>query len=128
VRLASKRSAADVVVEGIAYTVEEIERRTEVALVLAPAGGFGARELTSVMAVEVGRSLLRETQIDWGANGYRSDNELDDLVRYMLRVLQSLVVEPGNPPLRGKALRRLLSRWVAPAVVVQRKVLREHVH
>jgi AcrR family transcriptional regulator len=116
-RLAAAGSGADVVVEGIAFTVEEIERRTEVALVLAPARGLGARELTSAASVEVGRSLLRNSGTDWEAVGYWSDEELDELVRHMLRILQSLVVDPGNPPLRGPALRRYLRRWMGPAVV-----------
>lgn len=116
-RMATSTDPAEVVVEAIAFTVEEIDSRSEVALVLAPARGLGSRELTSVAAVEVGRTLLAGTQVDWRAAGYAGDGELEGLVRHMLRMLQSFVVEPGSPPLRGEALRAYLRRWVGPTVV-----------
>ncbi|HET6953099.1 MAG TPA: TetR/AcrR family transcriptional regulator [Acidimicrobiales bacterium] len=117
-RMAISSDPAEVVVEAIAFTVEEIERRSEVALVLAPARGLGSRELTSVAAVEIGRSLLEGTRVDWRAAGYEDGVELEGLVRHMLRMLQSFVVEPGSPPLRDEALRAYLRRWVGPAVAL----------
>lgn len=116
-RMATSTDPAEVVVEAIAFTVEEIDRRSEVALVLAPARGLGSRELTSVAAVELGLSLLEGTQVDWRAAGYRDEHEREDLVRHMLRMLQSFVVDPGSPPLRGDDLRAYLRRWVGTAVV-----------
>jgi len=116
-RMAISDDPAEVVVEAIAFTVEEIENRTELALVLAPARGLASRELTSAVAVELGRSLLAGTRVDWAAVGYRSEAELDDLVRHMLRMLQSFVVDQGTPPVRGEALRVYLRRWVGPTVV-----------
>jgi AcrR family transcriptional regulator len=107
----------EVVSQGIAFTVEEIERRVEVALVLAPSRGLSSRELTSMYAVDVGRSLLLGSRVDWRAAGYESDDALDGLVRHMLRTLESFVVDPGRPPLRGDELRAYLTRWIGPAVV-----------
>lgn len=110
--------AAHVVVEGIAFTYEEIERRTELALLLSLARASGANELTSRAAVELGRSVLEITAVDWPAAGYESADGLDDLAQFMLRILQSLVLDSGQPtPLRGDYLRTYLRRWVAPAVV-----------
>ena len=39
-----------------------------------------------------------------------------ELVEFMLRIFQSLVIDPGRPPHRGKELRAFLRRWVAPAI------------
>ena len=115
-RIASLPDPAAVVVEGIAFTFEEIERRRELALVLAPDRAPGARPVMSRAAVELGRSVLEATTTDWPAAGYPDDEALDDLARFMLRILQSLLLDPGTPPLRGEHLRAWLRRWVAPAV------------
>ena len=52
---------AEVVVEAIAFTVEEIERRSEVALVLAPARGLGGIGLARAGLQRSGR---RRSQAD----------------------------------------------------------------
>lgn len=49
-------------------------------------------------------------------------DELDRLVEFMLRIFQSLVIDPGRPPHRGKELRAFLRRWVAPAISVNAPV------
>jgi hypothetical protein len=41
---------------------------------------------------------------------------MDGLVEFMLRIFQSLVIDPGHPPHQGKELRGFLRRWVAPAI------------
>jgi hypothetical protein len=38
------------------------------------------------------------------------------LVEFMLRLFQSLVIDPGRPPHKAKELRAFLRRWVAPAI------------
>ena len=114
--LSSVEDPEHAVVEGIAYTLEEIGRRAEVALVLAPPRGPGPREMTSAVTVELGRNVLESAPVDWYAAGYRSADDLDALAEFMLRILQSLVVDPGDPPLTGDRLRAYLHRWVGPAV------------
>jgi AcrR family transcriptional regulator len=115
-RVGALAEAADVVVEGVAYTLEEIDRRTELTLVLSPARGSAQREMTSMVAVELGRSVLEATAVDWAAAGFSSEAERDELAQFMLRMLQSLVLDPGDPPMQGQRLRRYLEAWVAPAV------------
>lgn len=118
--LATMTDAADVVVEGIAFTFEEIERRTELAMVLSPSRALSQREMTSVVAVELGRSVLQTTRVDWAEAGFATDDDLDALASFMLRILQSLVVDPGDPRLEGPDLRAYLRTWVAPAVEARR--------
>jgi AcrR family transcriptional regulator len=115
-RVATSSDPTEVVVEGIAFTFEEIDRRTELALVLAPSRGSGPREITSEVAIEFGRTVLEATSVDWATAGFATGSSLDELVQFMLRILQSLLIEPGDPPLRGDALRAYLRRWVGPAV------------
>jgi hypothetical protein len=38
------------------------------------------------------------------------------MVEFMLRIFQSLVIDPGRPPHRGKELRAFLRRWAAPTI------------
>ena len=63
-----------------------------------------------------GRELMKRSDVDWIAAGY-DEREREELVEYMLRSLQSLVIDPPDPPRTGPALRTYLRRWIAPAVV-----------
>jgi hypothetical protein len=64
-----------------------------------------------------------EAWVAWDVRG-NDDAALGDLVEHLLRVLQSFVIDPGDPPKVGTDLRAYLSRWVAPAVDVQGQVPR----
>ena len=61
------------------------------------------------------RSLLERTAVDWEKAGY-GRAELEELAEFALRVLQSLVLDPGTPRRSGSALRDFLRRWVGPAI------------
>jgi hypothetical protein len=105
------------VVEGIAYTHEQIHRRPDLALLLGSGRG-PTREITSPSSLALGRSILERLPIDWPAAGY-DDATLDELVELMLRTLQSFVVDPGTPPRTPDQLRRYLRRWIGPAVAAR---------
>lgn len=107
---------ADAVVEGIAYTYEQMTERTDLSLLLA-ASGSGAHEVTSDTALSLGRSILDRTPVDWAAAGY-DDAQLRELTELMLRTLQSFILDPGNPPRTPATLRAYLHRWVGPAIAV----------
>ncbi len=112
--LRDESSPAEAVIEGIAYTYEQIHRRADLSLLLAASGG-SAQEVTSETSLSLGRSILDRLPVDWVAAGY--DNvELNGLVELMLRTLQSFVVDPGDPPQSPGEFRAYLRRWVGPAV------------
>lgn len=112
--LRDESSPAEAVIEGIAYTYEQIHRRADLSLLLA-ASGSSAQEVTSETSLSLGRSILDRLPVDWVAAGY--DNvELNGLVELMLRTLQSFVVDPGDPPQSPGEFRAYLRRWVGPAV------------
>jgi hypothetical protein len=69
------------------------------------------------LAVSFGRSILERFNVEWERVGVSRDG-LDDLAEFMLRILQSLVIDPGRPPREADDLRRFLRRWVAPALSV----------
>jgi AcrR family transcriptional regulator len=114
--LGSTTDPTEAVVEGIAYTFEQIEHDRYLGLVFQPgkASAFTAG-VTSDMAISFGRSMLQRFDIDWDATGFR-DGKLDELVEVMLRMLQSLIVDPGRPARRGGELRRFLREWIGPSV------------
>jgi AcrR family transcriptional regulator len=106
-------TAADAVVEGIAYTYEQIHQRPDLALLVASSGP--AREITSPTSLALGRSILDRLPVDWPTAGYHAE-ALDELVEVMLRTLQSFIIDPGDPPRSPSQLRRYLHRWIGPAV------------
>ena len=107
---------AEAVVEGIAFTLEQLPREPYLALLLSPSRiGIFSREVTSDTAIALGRAVVDRFPIDWPSHGYGTD-DLDELVEHMLRITQSLVVHPGTPPRAGRALRDYLTRWLAPAI------------
>ncbi|MDH6245686.1 TetR/AcrR family transcriptional regulator [Mycobacterium sp. OTB74] len=104
------------VVEGIAYTYEQLATDRYLNLVFQPgkASVFTAG-ITSEMAVAFGRQILQRFDVDWAAAGF-AESKLDELVEVMLRTLQSLIVDPGRPPRHGPVLREFLDEWIAPSV------------
>jgi AcrR family transcriptional regulator len=114
--LGSINDPIDAVIEGIAYTVEQLPHDSYLSLVMQPgkASAFTAG-VTSDVAIGFGRSILERFDVDWPMSGF-AGHKLDELVEFMLRILQSLIVDPGRPQRRGDALRQYLREWVAPAV------------
>ncbi len=108
---------AEAVVEAIAHTLERLPHERYLGLLLTPgkASAFSSG-VTSDTALSFGRAIVERFAVDWTRAGYADDAELDSLVEFMLRVVQSLVIDPGRPPHSGDELRAFLRRWVGPAV------------
>ena len=106
----------DAVIEGIAYTLEELPNDRYLSLVMQPgkASAFTAG-VTSDLAIGFGRSILERFHVDWAAAGFAGPM-LDELAELMLRTLQSFIVDPGGRERQGDGLREFLRRWIAPAV------------
>jgi AcrR family transcriptional regulator len=112
---------ADAVAEAVATTLEWLPEDKHLGLLLMPGRPNPHTEsVTSDVAQDFARSMLRQFDIDWAAAGL-SDGELDELAEHLLRIIQSFVIDPGRPPRQGEDLRGYLRRWVGSAVgVVQR--------
>ncbi|ORV93277.1 TetR family transcriptional regulator [Mycobacterium interjectum] len=116
VHLGSITDPTQAVVEGIAYTYEQIAHDKYLSLVLQPGKASALTAgVTSDMAIAFGRSILQRFEVDWTAAGFAGER-LDELVEVMLRMLQSLIVDPGRPARTGNALRGFLTDWIAPSV------------
>ncbi len=113
----------DWVVEAVATAIELLPRKPHLTLVLAAGRSDSfAHDVTSSLSVALSRTLFERSPIDWVAAGYH-DGELDELVGFLLRIIQSMVIDPPDPPKTGGELRRYLSRWVGPAVTTTRPVV-----
>jgi AcrR family transcriptional regulator len=108
---------AEFVVEATAYVIERIPNSPHVAVMLV-AGHVELFERGAMASAVIARNadFLRErTAIDWAALGY-DDRELADLVEFLQRIIQSMVIAPPEHPRDPAQLRAYLRRWVAPAV------------
>jgi AcrR family transcriptional regulator len=124
--LADLHEPGDAVVEAIAHTLERLPEEPYLGLLLSSgrSGAFAAG-VTSDTAVTFGRTMLQRFAVDWHRAGI-TDDKLDALTEYMLRILQSLVIDPGRPPRRGHVLREYLKVWVTPVVLgLQSKTTRK---
>ena len=108
--------AADAVVEVVAYVYENLRGDPVLKRLIAP--GRISRTtagLTAPSSIALGGKLLSGFGIDWSEAGLPEDERLE-LVEHLLRMLQSFVIDPGDPERTGEELRAYLRRWVAPAL------------
>jgi AcrR family transcriptional regulator len=103
-------------VEVVAYIIENLPRSPQLALLLANdrSHSFSRTMLTSGTITRC-RVILHRTHIDWASLGY-DDATIDELVEFLLRMIQSMVVAPRDPPRSGAQLRAYLRRWIGPAL------------
>lgn len=123
--LAGRTDPADLVVEALAFAVEQLPgERYLTALAGAGPGAVFSRYALSEVARDACREAFARTEVDWAAHGF-GPAEMDELLEFLLRIVVSFVEEavpgagpdPAAPPRRsGAGLRAYLDRWVAPAV------------
>lgn len=107
---------AEAVTEAIAHTLEQLPNEKYLGIVFTSRrSGEVFAAVTSEAARSFGRSMVDRFDVDWGAAGFESAT-LDGLVEFMLRVLMSFVVDPGQPRRGPDELREFLREWVGPAV------------
>lgn len=108
--------AGDAAVEGVAYVFEHLREDPALNRLLAPGrlGGTLA-DLTSSSSIDLGRTLIAGFGIDWDRLGWDEPRKRE-LVEHLLRTLQSLILDPGDPVRSGDELREYLQRWLAPAL------------
>lgn len=108
---------AEAVTEAIAVALEWLPEDKHIGLLVAPGHATAHTEgVTSDVAVDFARTMMRMLDVDWAAIGY-TDADLDELAEHLLRIIQSFVIDPGRPPRTGETLRSYLRRWVGSAVV-----------
>jgi AcrR family transcriptional regulator len=109
------------VVEAVAFTIEAVPDEPYLRLLLGSGGRTALiQTVTSKYAREVGRALLERAGVDWAQLGYTGVH-LDELSEWILRVLQSFLVDAGDPERTPAELRAYLYRWLAPVISVDAK-------
>lgn len=108
--------AGDAAVEVVAYVYEHLREDPALNRMLAPGRLSGTvTDLTAPTSIDLGRTLLAGFPIDWEAVGLDEAGQRE-LVEHLLRTLQSLVLDPGDPARSGDEVRAYLQRWLAPAL------------
>ncbi|MET0901585.1 MAG: TetR/AcrR family transcriptional regulator [Mycobacterium sp.] len=108
--------AHEQLIEVVAHIVERLPHEPQLALLLAN-DRTNQFSRAMLMPAEIARcrTLLQHTRIDWEQLGY-ADSDIDELVEFLLRIIQSMVIAPTDPPRTGASLRAYLRRWVGPAL------------
>lgn len=107
-------------VEAVAFAAENLAGERQVENLLRHGARDGSNvSLTSDTALAFGRSMLHRFDVDWEKYGF-DEAALDELAEISLRTLHSILIDPGQPPRDGIALRHFVSRWLGPAVVYPR--------
>ena len=103
-------------VEVAAYIIERLPHEPQLALLLAhDRSHLFSRRMLLPDQIARCRVILQHTHIDWSTLGY-DDKAIDELVEFLLRMIQSMVIAPPEPPRSSAELRAYLRRWVGPAV------------
>ena len=115
-RLSKFTDPAQWVVEALATTIDTLPTRPYLTLLLTTGNVDPfAKAVNSPTSVAFGREIFSRAPFDWSTHGL-DKKEIDELIELMLRILQSMVLNPPDPPRSPKALRRYLDRWLAPAL------------
>lgn len=103
-------------VEVVAHIIERLPNEPQLALLLANdrSNMFSRAMLTSDVIMRC-RVILHHAQIDWNQLGF-DDHTTDELVEFLLRMIQSMVIAPPDPPRSAAQLRGYLHRWIGPAL------------
>ena len=108
--------AGDAAVEVVAFVYEHLRDDPALNRMVAPGRlSSTVAGMTAPSSIALGRELLASFGIDWAALGLDDDAQRD-LVEHLLRMLQTLVLDPGDPPRSGDQVRAYLQRWLAPAL------------
>ena len=81
-------------VEVVAYIIERLPEEPLLTLLLENdrTNQFSRRMLQPVVIARC-RIILQHTRIDWAALGY-GEHDIDELVEFLLRIIQSMVIAP----------------------------------
>lgn len=116
-RVRAETNPVTALVEGVAFTIESLVDDPEIEFLLSQRGTHSVGgSFTSDTAHSFGRSLLRRLDIDWAAHGF-DEPALAELNEFLLRVMNSFLIDVGNPKRDATELRTFLSRWIGPAIV-----------
>ena len=96
-RLRPITDPGEALVEAVAYTVGRAAVEPYLAMMMTDTPNALVRSVTSESSRAIGRVLLDQTSVDW-VDRRLSDADIEDLIKWTLRTVQSFLVDPGDPP------------------------------
>ncbi|MQY28783.1 TetR/AcrR family transcriptional regulator [Nocardia aurantia] len=118
-RVAGITDPADAMTQGVVYTLNEVTRIPHLGILLSRSYSDRLPDgLTSDEARAFGLTMIRRFDVDWERYGY-DDAALAELVEFLLRIMQSFLLSPGDPPRTDAELERYLRRWMGTAILAQ---------
>jgi AcrR family transcriptional regulator len=115
-RLVADMDVTGQLVEIVAHIIERLPHEPQLVLLLAnDRSHMFSRAMLSPDEIARCRAILHHAQIDWAKLGF-DDHTIDELVEFLLRIIQSMVIAPPDPPRSGSELRAYLHRWIGPAL------------
>ena len=106
----------DFLVESVAHLVEHLPGEPLLAVLLKTDRMLVVtQQMVTPGAVARSRAMLENTDIDWAAIGLVGPR-MDDFIEFVLRMIQSMVIAPSDPPREAEALRSYLRQWIGPAL------------
>jgi AcrR family transcriptional regulator len=117
VHLATVQDPVERILEGMMFAIEEIGQRPVHAAVFG--GDSAAWAATQAMHVEalrhIGEAGVRPLLASSLADGSISEQDMADLIDWILRILISYAAVPGDGGRQPEEIRRQLAAWFLPA-------------
>lgn len=115
-RVVADMDVTSQLIEVVAYIIERLPLEPQLALLLAnDRSNMFSRAMLTTDVIARCRTILHHAQIDWDQLGF-DDPMIDELIELLLRIIQSMVIAPPDPPRSGAQLRAYLHRWIGPAL------------
>jgi AcrR family transcriptional regulator len=116
--LAYVRTPEEAVTESIVFSLNTIPTEPYIGLLLqAGENEMFSRGATSSRAMSYGAQMLRRMPVDWHSIGV-GDADLETLAEIIMRLLVSFLEYPADPPRSDDEMRRLVQRWIGPALMI----------
>jgi AcrR family transcriptional regulator len=118
-RLVADLDVTDQLVEVVAHIIERLPHEPQLVLLLAnDRSNMFSRAMLTPDVIARCRAILQHARIDWTQFG-SDDRTIDELVEFLLRIIQSMIIAPPDPPRSGTELRAYLRRWIGPALAAR---------
>jgi AcrR family transcriptional regulator len=115
-KITADMDVAGQLVEVVAYIIERLPREPQLVLLLAnDRSNSFSRAMLGPTAIARCHTMLQATNVRWADLGY-DDTSIDELIEFLLRIVQSMVIAPPEPLRSGAELRAYLHRWIGPAL------------
>ncbi len=106
----------ELLVEAVAHLIERLPDEPLLTRLLDTDQARAiSRRMVQPDSIQRARTMLEHSAVDWAALGW-SGAAMDDLVEYLLRLIQSMVIAPSAPPRSPDQLRTYLRRCIGPVL------------